>query len=251
MSTSRHEHDFDSPGTPTRFYAICTVPRSGSTLLARMLWRTGLMGAPSEYFSLDTEILQLQKIFLCDSMGEYTDEVLRRRTSPNGVFGMKLFFPHWHIFRHSGRFRRFRDLKLIHLQRRDRIEQAVSFRLAMQTDRWWADNPAKAEPRYDFNELMSSLRDIDFQERGWAQLFSGLKVRPMTVVYEDFCADMDRQLEAILRYAGVDPGEPATPVTLPAPKRQFSEINTEWAERFRADYARWRKGNRRDGAVPA
>ena len=42
--------DFVGSPPPSRFYVACSTPRSGSTLLTRLLWRSGRMGAPHEYF---------------------------------------------------------------------------------------------------------------------------------------------------------------------------------------------------------
>ena len=46
------EYDFPEFDRRAQPYVIAESPRSGSQLLADLLWRTGLMGAPGEYLNL-------------------------------------------------------------------------------------------------------------------------------------------------------------------------------------------------------
>ena len=51
-----YEARFDFPHratAPSRPYLLATVPRSGSTYLSHVLWRTGCLGAPLEYLNFD------------------------------------------------------------------------------------------------------------------------------------------------------------------------------------------------------
>ena len=91
-----YEGKFDFPPRrepPELAYLLASVPRAGSTHLSHLLWRTGCLGAPLEYlnfvpggpygFAADSTQLQL----------ELWRSVVRRRCSPNGVFGLKAFPP--------------------------------------------------------------------------------------------------------------------------------------------------------------
>src|SRR4051812_32354779 len=78
---------------PNLAYLLASVPRAGSTHFSHLLWRTGCLGAPLEYLNFEpagpygfagaSPELQLQ----------LWRSVLRRRCSPNGVFGLKAFPP--------------------------------------------------------------------------------------------------------------------------------------------------------------
>ena len=51
-----YEGKFDFPGRgtpPAITYMLATVPRSGSSYLSHLLWRTGCLGAPIEYLNHD------------------------------------------------------------------------------------------------------------------------------------------------------------------------------------------------------
>jgi LPS sulfotransferase NodH len=230
--------DFKPPVTPTRFYALCSTPRCGSTLVAHLLWRTGRMGAPGEYYNLHDVLFQMQNRFHATGIGDYTDQLLRRRTSPNGVFGVKLHHNHWQTFRHTGRFHLFSKMKYIRIRRRDRLAQAISYAIARQTRQWTADMPARNAAEYRFNDVLRAVQDLDRQDRDWSSLFAESKIQPLDIVYEEFSADSERHVAEICHFVGVDPREPAAPVPLPDLARQFSDINAQWMDRFRADNAR-------------
>jgi len=235
------EFDFTKATTPTKFYVVCSTPRSGSTLLTRALWRCGRMGAPHEYFNLQTVLFRMQMRFQCDSIYKYTDEVMRLRTGPNGVFAVKLHQEHWHTFWYCGRFILFKGLKYIRIRRRDRLAQAVSLTIARQTGQWTHDVPAKAEAKYDFHMLRRALYDLDIQERGWDAMFAERKVKPLDLVYEDFRNDLDGCVAEVCRFVGVDPDAPAEPLAIPELERQSTADNKAWAQRFQQDMVRWRK----------
>lgn len=241
MAGRHHPEDFDPPGTPRIFYAICATPRSGSTLLADRLWRTGRMGAPQEYFSLQGGLLRLARAFECDHITHYVDEVFRRRTSANGVFATKLFYPDWVTLTSYNLLPRFPGLKLIHLRRRDRVAQAVSHRIAAQSGQWHSGQEKRAEPSYDFDHVLRSLKVLNGQEHSWTQLFNHFKERPLELVYEDIVGDLNHHVERIVRHVGGDVGPASTPPERPSIEQQASSLNAEWAERFRADFEVWQR----------
>ena len=73
---------------------LAGTPRSGGNYLCHLLWRTGLMGAPMEYFNFHTLMLQMAVRLGVTSLADYVQRLLRVRTSPNGVFGYKAHFDH-------------------------------------------------------------------------------------------------------------------------------------------------------------
>ncbi|HEX4364948.1 MAG TPA: Stf0 family sulfotransferase [Solirubrobacteraceae bacterium] len=111
--------------TPTRSYLVCATPRSGSTLLCRLLDQTGVAGRPEEYFEalrhsgiprrpeeyFDRErhanIIQRlafrempsaqakatpNPLWSTKTYDEYLAWALEQGTTPNGVFGAKLMW---------------------------------------------------------------------------------------------------------------------------------------------------------------
>lgn len=169
--------DERTPGQPPHTsMLICTLPRSGSWLLAEGLWRTGLAGRPEEYFRPDwferfRQIGKLpfqHRLHRLDhweppdltgasapgqsrrSFGRFLAEIQRIGTTPNGVFGLKC---HWgQLWQVTPQLRRvparcpaspadllggrFRGARHVRLVRRDKLRQAISLHRASTTNIW-------------------------------------------------------------------------------------------------------------------
>ena len=95
-------------------YMICTAPRSGSTLLCRLLAETGVAGRPASHFhepSLAEWTRRLDVDPAADaSEGEIVEAciqaALARGRSDNGLFGLRLQRPSFAFF--------FSNLALVH-----------------------------------------------------------------------------------------------------------------------------------------
>jgi LPS sulfotransferase NodH len=76
-----------------RGYLICSIERTGSSLLAQALFNTGLAGEPYEYFN---PVLQqtswMRGILQGCSLIDGLPKIIDRGTTPNQIFGAKL---HW------------------------------------------------------------------------------------------------------------------------------------------------------------
>ena len=89
-----YEERFDfplRPGLPERPWLLASVPRSGSTFVSHLLWATGSLGAPLEYLNFEPTGPYGFASGSPVAQNELWAAVLRRRTSPNGVFGLKAF----------------------------------------------------------------------------------------------------------------------------------------------------------------
>src|SRR3954466_5530762 len=90
-------HDFPRREEgPSNTFMLATIPRSGSTYFAIRLWQTGALGAPMEYlnFPILGRLLKRLRVDLpmdARSVLKYWKAVKALRTSPNGVFGYKMF----------------------------------------------------------------------------------------------------------------------------------------------------------------
>ncbi len=112
-------YDFP-PTTHKRFvYLIATTPRSGSHYLGHLLFSTKQLGAPLEYLSAANFDHWCELVGSTDPRVVY-GEIMTRRTSPNGWFGLQA---HWYHLANLARFRIPRDLfdvqRIIWIVRRD------------------------------------------------------------------------------------------------------------------------------------
>jgi trehalose 2-sulfotransferase len=243
-----------------RCYLICANARCGSTLLSRALSDTGLAGHPDEYFvtgppeafspgSTFWEDGPLALQHGVDGREEFLRLVYRVGSTPNGVFGAKLMWNYvpWAIekFQELPRFRRsslveifaamFPGLRVVHVVRRDRLRQAISWLRAAEEDVWVVseDEPARPvrEPVFQYEVIAGMMDLIAKGEQAWLDLYKELGVRPLEVVYEDLTSPegYELTLRHVLRHLGLDDS-----IEIPRPRthRQADDVNDEWVDRF-------------------
>lgn len=223
---------------PALSYMVATSPRSGSTYFCLLLWRSGALGAPMEYLNFRSSGGIAQRLG-GDSITAYWEELLRLRTSPNGVFGFKIFVGnyvqtlkvHPDLVPHIG------SDKVIFLRREDKIAQAVSHHKAMETGLWFAGFPRHQEVEYDFQKLLRCYRWAKQQDLQWEKLFSLTGAEPLRLTYEDVVSDPVSAIDRVCTYLNVaqDPSMTLEHIALTEP--QADSLSREWAERFAAELA--------------
>jgi trehalose 2-sulfotransferase len=242
--------EFDFPlftGVPPVRFVLASTPRSGSNMLARALWRTGVAGFAEDYFADEYVLDYFERWgFAADAAGDeesllerYVRKLMTIRTSPNGVFGVKVHAPslrHLEIDLH--------DLLLspryIWIQRRDRLGQAISYTMAEQTGAWILDGtylPLREkvpEPWYSYADIRKHLLLLDRDAASWEEYFDRHNLNPHVVVYEDLLENYEQCVLGCLESLGVTVhGQ----VPDPGIRRQASETNLAWARRYERDAA--------------
>jgi LPS sulfotransferase NodH len=243
-------------------YFICMVQRCGSNLLCEALSRTGVAGRPTEYFMphfADADALGAVHAGFersawarergISSFRDFLLAVSQEGQTENGVFGTKL---PWNALEKF--LRKLSELpdcsglsgvdllaavfgkpRFIHLQRRDRVRQAVSWALAAQTGHWSsaeaAVRPPLGEPSFDIELLKGLYRLIGEGEAGWEAFFRRDQVEPLRLYHEDLVADLEGSVLEVLAWLGV-PAPPSLDLSRLSHQPQGGRINEEWAERF-------------------
>ena len=229
--------EYDARTEPRVSYLVCSIPRSGSSLLCELLGNTGLAGAPAEFFHPD-KMAALSERWGVETQDDYVRELLARKTSPNGVFGLKA---HWGqykpCFGEADPRAAFPNAQLLFITRRDRLRQAISWVRALQTLKWAThDNPRPRPEVFDADHITQQLVRIDREEEIWESMFLEWGIEPHRVVYEEFVAEQEQNVRDVLGILGVDaPGV----LDLPAPVlgRQADALSDEWTERYLAEIA--------------
>ena len=174
-------------------------------------------------------------------------------------FGAKLMWNYvpWMIekFQELPRFRRsdmveiftaaFPGLRAVHLIRRDRLRQAISWLRAAEEEVWVVseDEPARPvrEPVFQYEVLVGMMDLLAKGERSWMGLYEHLGVRPLEVVYEDLTAvdGFEPTVRRVLRHLDLDDS-----IEIPRLRtwREADAITDEWVDRFRDRDDRERKG---------
>jgi LPS sulfotransferase NodH len=245
-----------SDALPETSYLICTLPRSGSWLLAEALEALKVVGRPREFFAPEQRqnLLKRWGIKGDVNFADFFRLVILHGTSRNGVFGAKL---HWYqmealltefralprLSRHKDStilFKFFPGAKYIWLRRRNRRRQAVSYAKAGQSNEWWRIRGVKApgvrdlELEYRFEQIWRLEGVLNYGDEQWAKLFAELRKEPLVIYYEDLLSDYDGSVRNIIEYIGVDlPTERKIPK--PRLQRQADHLTEEWLAQYEAE----------------
>ncbi len=217
-------------GTARRGYAVCGEPRSGSSYLMALLRSTGCLGQPREYFNLTSP-------FLLNIEGDPADpeqqfqRMLRMGTTPNGVYGVKVFAAHFDLVLASRWAARLPNLSFVYLQRRDVLGQALSHARARQTGQWGAARPANGEATYDRDAINYCLVELLRNTTRWDFYFARNGLTPLRLVYEDVVAQPLQAVAAIAALVGLS-GEITVDMGQAAPRIQRDTLTEEWRRRF-------------------
>lgn len=229
--------EFDYPpfsGEP-RFLVIASTGRSGSHMLGHLLHQTGAFGFPLEYFN-PHNLNEWERRLGVVGARAVLDGLVRRRTSPNGVFGIKLMYHHIENWGGPAILKRFfPGAVYILLRRRDVVAQAVSYARAAQTGVWIGPQKQMGTETYDFGQIDNCLRRIVKDTAAWEYCLKAGGSDPLEMTYEDIVADHRGAITSIasrLDIAAATIRMPDTPVT--AVLRNAT--NAAWISRFRAEY---------------
>ncbi len=175
--------------TTCQSYIICTSPRSGSTLLCKLLARTKIAGNPASYFHRPSIQAWYKGLDLTQdaSMPERTALAMVFRAAiakgslETGMFGLRLqrhsfdFFTEklailyeQHVSDRQRIHAAFGRTSFVYLTRHDKVEQAVSYLKATQTGLWHMapDGTAlerlapPAEPTYDADKIRTHIMNL-------------------------------------------------------------------------------------------
>jgi LPS sulfotransferase NodH len=243
-----YEGKFDFPARPAgpeRTYLLASVPRAGSTFFSHALWRTGCLGAPLEYLNFEpggpygfaANAPQVQQ--------QLWRSVLRRRCSPNGVFGLKVFPIQFEQLNHdnppllqevlSVMLPRGGERRIVYLRRRDRVAQTVSYARASMSGVWRKEQEDEdaAPIGYSQEALQAAERGIAFQENIWARMFDDLRIEPLELWHEDVLADPAAAAKQVANHVGIEI-DPAAAIEVPDVVKQSEGDAAEWIERYSA-----------------
>jgi LPS sulfotransferase NodH len=200
------DYDFSNfDGSPKR-YVVATTQRSGSTKFCLDLWESGALGAPWEYFNLPF-MVPLFRRFGTPTLPSYVSALAARRTTPNGVFGHKMFIATYLLadFAREGLARIVLPEAAIFLRRRDKLAQARSLVRALHTQRWVGVHPQAGAFRPDVESQRAALRYVCWQEALWERRFAERGIEPLRLWFEDHVARPDESIGAVLALMGVKP----------------------------------------------
>ncbi|MAU19861.1 MAG: sulfotransferase [Martelella sp.] len=246
-------------------YIICTSPRSGSTLLCKLLAATGISGNPDSHFHRPSLAAWRKSHGVGEIDGEDERSTLARvfaaaiakGSGDTGMFGLRMqrgsadYFMEKLAVLHPGpgsdRARieaAFGRTLFVYLSRADKVAQAVSCVKAEQTGLWHVASDGSelerlAPPRapvYDGPALMKWYETMTGFEREWEAWFSREGIAPLRLDYDALSRSPRDTLRSVLLALGLD-GKAADALS-PGVKKIADRVNDEWAERLRLQIAK-------------
>ena len=209
-----------------RSLVIATDYRSGSTLLAEGIAGAGGYGIPLEYLQRGAMERRFAR-FAAPSPKDYLSGVMSRRTSPTGVFGIKLFWPE------ASAIHELPDPTIISLRRRNVIAQAVSTWTALVTGVWRSSSSFEDDIPYDQERLLALVAMHRHHDTSWQQALAGLPV--LDVTYEGLATDPMGVTEEIVAELGRRGMPSEGPVPKPRLVRQASQRSRTLADKLVGD----------------
>lgn len=216
--------------------------RSGSNLLCAAMDNTGILGHPREWLNL-REMRRSHPDRVSD-VSDCCRMMLMYGMTSNGIAATKLLANHY--TRLEGQFvarEWFPTQSWVHLRRKDRLGQAISRTIAVQSSRWAAVAGASSAARtvgYSRKQIEANLAQIDQADKLWAAYFEAERIQPLTVWYEDLERDLH---EAVMQTASHVGGRALTDALRSTPPfatgafdiklvRQRNTTNAEWRIRY-------------------
>jgi len=244
---------------PFHSYVICTSPRSGSTMLCKLLEATKIAGNPGslfhkpsidawlDYYDLDASVYASRQETL---QGIFEAARVRGRGETE-VFGMRLqrgsfaFFMAQLDFLYPGSpsdveriEAAFGRTLFIYLTRDDKLDQAISYIRAEQTGLWHrrADGTelerqvVQREDGYDRAAIKSQISEFAEYDTAWRTWFDKQSVEPLEISYERLASEPQSTLTKILQALGAN-AMFARDVPVQTAKLA-DETSGEWRRRF-------------------
>jgi LPS sulfotransferase NodH len=242
--------DFDS-------YIICTSPRSGSTLLCKLLEKTALVGVPESYFHQPSLASWAAGVGLAGSGAERISDIIDAINTvgrgQSDLFGLRLqrhsfaFFMgqlgrlhpdlHTDAARLSAVFGR---VRYIHLTRENKLDQAISVVKAQQTGLWHIAPDGHEIERlsspaplvYDGYAIATKKAAFEAADEEWTAWFEQQNMSPLRITYSELAQAPREILAHVLSDLGCDP-RVAYDISVSTAKLA-NETSREWAKRFAA-----------------
>lgn len=190
--------------TDTKFAFICFTNRCGSNFISSSISSSGYLNRAGEFFNFETVIGNAIESGL-ESLADFVNWLVDRE-GKNGWLISKLAVPHLELLSKSGIMDTILDRSFfIMVERSDKLAQAVSYDIALQTGQWvYSAEAPSITPKFAQERLATIIDSINDQNREFSRYFGLNAIVPLLVGYESFEFDPSYQLRLISRHLGID-----------------------------------------------
>lgn len=213
---------------------ILSTPRSGSTFLCDILHQNDIC-LPHEYFQPSQYLPYLAQRWGCISHGKldwkcYVNQLLKHRVAENGCLGINLHGSHIAAYEIAEKY--FPDVQkhYVHLTRRDKVSQAVSYEIASQTSCWSSSFTSAAPSKYSYDGILDRLHRIDKQNL-LISAYLRTRGKYSEIVYEDL---ISAGTTVLREFPFID--SDIDLVGTANLRKQGGNLNSQWRERFLSEF---------------
>jgi len=232
------DHDFPRCEKPSKILVIASTGRCGSHMLGHALHQTGKFGFPLEYAN-GANLAEWKKRLGINNFREVITELQRRRTSPNGVFGIKIHYPQLARF---GGFSEvmslFPDAYYVLLSRKDVLGQAISLSIAGQAGVWIpGQKPVNDNPVYSFEHIDGCLRGGILNTASWRYVLSASGSNFIELNFDYVRRNLPNAIKSIANFMDVE----IDPKDIPEQQvisKQSNNRNEDWRKRFISEFSK-------------
>jgi LPS sulfotransferase NodH len=224
--------------------------RTGSYLLCEGLEFTDRAGHPREIFCPERRGMYAGEWKLPEGVAfdDFLRAAIEKGTTENGVFGTKIHRHHLEPIARECGFegepsqvlrQLFPGAKYVHLRRRDRRGQAISWYRAEITNEWWrihgVEDPTLTgqTPEFHAPEIRRMELELERQQKAWDAFFESGAVDSIAMDYETLAANYREEVARVLDFIGEDP---KLAQGLPTPRLivQADRTTDEWRAKMDA-----------------
>ncbi|MCB1121342.1 MAG: Stf0 sulfotransferase [Verrucomicrobiae bacterium] len=229
-------HDFPKVDRPVKVLVIASTARCGSHMLGHALHQTGKFGFPLEYMN-HANLAEWKKRIGSNNIEEVLQVIQSRRTSTNGVFGIKIHYSHIQMF---GGFEKvmqfFPNAYYVLLSRNDVLRQAVSLSIAKQTGVWISgQQPVNDNPEYDSTDIENCLRQTILDNASWRFTLAASGSNYIEMDFDQARRNLPDSVQKVADFIDIQIDQHDIP-TEQVTKKQSNSRNREWAERFVSEF---------------
>lgn len=230
------KYDLTRVDATTKTLIIASTGRCGSHMLGHALQKTNCFGFPLEYVN-PSNIDSWKTRFGKKNLEDTLTAIQYHRTSPNGVFGIKIHYSHIKSFKGFNNLKScFKNAYFVHLTRKNVVKQAVSMFIAEQTGVWiTGQKPKNITPEYSFKNINRCLKQIIKDNASWQYI---LEVNACNYIQMDFDIvrlNLEKSIRKIANHMNIDVDLKKIP-TQQVTKKQSDILNSDWESRFLNDY---------------
>ncbi|MRX52182.1 hypothetical protein GI374_17610 [Paracoccus sp. S-4012] len=208
--------------------------RSGSNLLAEHLLASGRFSGLQETLNYEN-VEDVSRRHGVKSFPQYV-RAIAAHNMRHGIFGTKCSLGQLAMLLRWNILSMFSGAKIINIERRDVVSQAVSMSIASQTESWSSDVPPTGDPVYRFDEIEKYFTHFTGDVIKRRILIDLLEIDARTFEYDEV---VSKPFEVVSECCGLF----GVPVPEGVPertrlKKQGGALNQEYSARFRQDLRR-------------